>query len=65
MGSDPSDGGSALVAVSIVLSIVQFIFVALRFLTRYTQGTRYGADDYVILIALVCATLSYPELTVC
>lgn len=65
MGSDPSDGGSALVGVSIVLSIVQIFFVVLRFVTRYMQRTRCGADDYVILIALVCTTLPLPELKRC
>lgn len=54
MGSIPSDGGSSLVRASIALSVLQIVFVAARFYTRYWRRTRCGADDYVILIALVC-----------
>ncbi|KAJ5082052.1 hypothetical protein N7532_011095 [Penicillium argentinense] len=48
-----SSGGNALIGVSIALSIVQIIFVAARFLTRYMQRIRFGLDDYMILIALI------------
>lgn len=65
MGSDPSDGGSALVGVSIALSVVQIFFVAVRFLTRYLQRTRCGADDYVILVALVCTCHTRLEVMEC
>lgn len=54
MGSIPSDDVPALIGASIALSVLQIVFVAARFCTRYLQQMRYGADDYVILIALVC-----------
>ncbi|KAJ5166596.1 uncharacterized protein N7482_005377 [Penicillium canariense] len=47
-----SDGGVALITVSVVLSVVQMVFVAARFYTRYMQRMRCGLDDYVMLIAL-------------
>lgn len=49
----PSDGGTALIIVSVVLSVVQIVFVAARFYTRYMQRMRCGLDDYVMLCALV------------
>jgi hypothetical protein len=51
--STPSDGGSALIIVSVVLSVVQIVFVAARFYTRYMQRMKCGLDDYVMLFALV------------
>lgn len=57
MGRIPSEGGAALIGVSIGLSILQIVFVAARFYTRYFQQARCGIDDYVILIALVCTDL--------
>lgn len=54
MGHVPSDGGAPLVGVSIALSVLQIVFVAARFYTRFVQRVRCGVDDYVILFALVC-----------
>ena len=51
--SSPSDGGSALIIVSVVLSFVQIVFVAARFYTRYMQRMKCGLDDWVMLFALV------------
>lgn len=51
--SSPSDGGEALIIVSVVLSVLQIVFVAARFYTRYMQRMRCGLDDYVMLLALV------------
>ncbi|KAJ5675817.1 hypothetical protein N7462_008714 [Penicillium macrosclerotiorum] len=52
-GSSPSsNGGNALVGVSVALSVMQIVFVAARFYTRYMQRTKCGADDYVMLVAL-------------
>jgi hypothetical protein len=50
--SSPSDGGSALIIVSVVLSFVQIVFVAARFYTRYMQRMKCGLDDWVMLFAL-------------
>lgn len=54
MGHVSSDGGAPLVGVSIALSVLQIVFVAARFYTRFVQRVRCGVDDYVILFALVC-----------
>lgn len=51
--SGPSDGGTALIIVSVVLSVAQIVFVAARFYTRYMQRMKCGIDDYVMLFALV------------
>lgn len=51
--SAPSDGGKALIIVSVVLSVVQIVFVVARFYTRYMQRVKCGIDDYVMLFALV------------
>lgn len=51
--SSPSDGGSALIIVSVVLSFVQIVFVAARFYTRYMQRMKCELDDWVMLLALV------------
>lgn len=51
--SVPSDGGRALIIVCVVLSVVQIVFVAARFYTRYMQRMKCGIDDYVMLLALV------------
>jgi hypothetical protein len=51
--SSPSDGGSALIIVSVVLSFVQIVFVAARFYTRYMQRMKCELDDYIMLLALV------------
>ncbi|KAJ5936369.1 hypothetical protein N7454_005004 [Penicillium verhagenii] len=48
----PSSGGSALIGVGVTLSVLQIIFVVARFYTRSLQHTQYGADDYVMLVAL-------------
>jgi hypothetical protein len=57
--SSPSDGGKALIIVCVVLSVVQIVFVAARFYTRYMQRMRCGIDDYVMLLALVRQFAAY------
>lgn len=59
MARNPSDNGNTLVGVSIALSVLQIGLVAARFYTRRLQRERYGWDDWVMLIALVCIFL-YP-----
>lgn len=54
----PSNGGNALVGVAVALSVVQILFVAARFYTRYLQRVKFGVDDYIVLIALVCLDAS-------
>lgn len=56
--SSLSDGGSALIIVSVVLSFLQIVFVAARFYTRYMQRMKCGLDDWVMLIALVRITFA-------
>jgi hypothetical protein len=53
-GEAPSSGGSALIGISLTLSVLQILFVTARFYTRSLQHTQPSADDYVMLIALVC-----------
>lgn len=53
-GEALSTGGSALIGVSMTLSVIQILFVIARFYTHSLQHTKCGADDYVMLIALVC-----------
>ncbi|KAJ5663829.1 hypothetical protein N7507_004560 [Penicillium longicatenatum] len=53
-GEAPSSGGSALIGISLSLSVLQILFVTARFYTRSLQHTQPSADDYVMLIALVC-----------
>lgn len=64
MGHVPSDGGAPLVDVSIALSVLQIVFVAARFYTRFVQRMRCGLDDYVILFALVCILPSVAHLNI-
>jgi len=54
MARNSSDNGNTLVGVSIALSVLQIGLVAARFYTRRLQRERYGWDDWVMLIALVC-----------
>lgn len=53
-GEALSYGGSALISVSLTLSVLQIFFVIARFYTRSLQHTQCGADDYMMLVALVC-----------
>lgn len=36
----------------IVITLLAMVFVALRFLGRWRQGVRFGADDWTCLVAL-------------
>ncbi|KAJ5088212.1 hypothetical protein N7456_011828 [Penicillium angulare] len=59
----PSTSGSGLIAACIILSVIQILFVAARFYTRYMQNAKCGADDYVMLVALgfvVLEILDFP-----
>ncbi|KAJ5702863.1 hypothetical protein N7488_010411 [Penicillium malachiteum] len=52
-GEQPSNGGTGLIAACVALSVIQIIFVAAKFYTRSMQNTRYGADEWVMLVALI------------
>ncbi|KAJ5356438.1 hypothetical protein N7517_011047 [Penicillium concentricum] len=45
--------GGPLVGAIIAITILQIVFVAARFYTRFMQRAKIGADDYLILLALV------------
>ena len=45
---------SSLIAASIVLPVLDIIFVFLRFYTRRRQRQQLQADDWVTIPALVC-----------
>ncbi|KAJ6120308.1 hypothetical protein N7523_004588 [Penicillium sp. IBT 18751x] len=47
-----SNNGLALLSVSIVMSVLQVIFVALMFYTRRLQREKFGWDAWIMLIAL-------------
>lgn len=53
-GEALSHSGSALIGVSLTLSVLQILFVIARFYTRSLQHTQFGADDFMMLVALVC-----------
>lgn len=53
MARDLSENGLALLSVSIVMSVLQVIFVALMFYTRRLLREKYGWDAWIMLIALV------------
>ncbi|GLI80622.1 hypothetical protein PoHVEF18_008977 [Penicillium ochrochloron] len=63
--SSPSDGGSALIIVSVVLSFVQIVFVAARFYTRYMQRMKCELDDYIMLLALFFFVLELLDFPLC
>ena len=46
--------GPSITAAVLVVAILASIAVALRFFARYIQKIGYGADDILILVALVC-----------
>lgn len=50
------DHGPGITAAVLVVAILASIAVALRFVARYIQRTGYGADDILILLALVCTS---------
>ncbi|KAJ6013971.1 hypothetical protein N7540_008562 [Penicillium herquei] len=52
-GEQPSNGGTGLIAACVALSVLQILFVAAKFYTRSMQNTRYGADEWVMLVALI------------
>ena len=52
-GDPLSHDGTFLIRLTITLSVLQIFFVVARFYTRYMQHMHCGADDYVILVALV------------
>jgi hypothetical protein len=45
--------GNVLVGATIAITILQIVFVAARFYTRFLQRAKIGLDDYLILLALV------------
>ena len=55
----PLHGAGSLIAACASLAALQIILVAARFYTRYKQRAKRGIDDYVILIALVCASVDH------
>lgn len=48
------DHGHGIIAANLVVAISATIAVALRFLARLIQKVRFQADDFLILLALVC-----------
>lgn len=46
-------GNTFIVVISVVFSVVAISAVALRFHARQIKKTRLGADDYLILPAMV------------
>lgn len=58
MNSDMSDPGPNLRGTTTALLVLAFIFVVLRFAARYKRGLTYGADDWMIVVSLVCALAS-------
>jgi hypothetical protein len=57
-GHDMSDRGPELRDTTTALLILAFVFVALRFIARSKRGLSYGADDWMIVVSLVCAYIS-------
>ena len=53
MGQEQSPNQAGVYAVSIILLVFSTIAVALRFKVRRMKQTGYGADDWLILAALV------------
>ena len=53
-GNRDPRGGNALLGAAIGIAVVQILFVAARFFTRFIQRMKIGVDDYLILFALVC-----------
>ena len=47
-------GANILVGAAISIAVIQILFVAARFYTRFMQKVKVGIDDYLILLALVC-----------
>jgi hypothetical protein len=62
----PQFNVNALVGAVIGIAVVQILFVAARFYTRFMQRMEIAFDDYLILLALVC-NLTHSEMgpTVC
>lgn len=53
-GDTAPHAGNALLGAAIGIAVVQILFVAARFFTRFIQRMKIGFDDYLILFALVC-----------
>lgn len=45
--------GGKLIALSISLIVIIVFFVSLRFYSRWLSKTKYGLDDYLVLLSLV------------
>ena len=52
--AETGNHGPGIIAAVLVVAIFASIAVALRFIARYIQRIGYGADDILILLALVC-----------
>jgi hypothetical protein len=53
-----SDPGPGLRNTTTALLVLAFLFVALRFAARAKRGLTYGADDWMIVVSLVCTYAS-------
>lgn len=62
-GNPPSQNGQALIATGISLSVVVVVFAIARFYTRRLQRIKFGVDDWVFLIAVVCLHTEIPGLS--
>jgi len=49
-----SQAATVVVSVTVILGLLAFVAVGLRLYCRYFQKARLGADDYCVLVALVC-----------
>ncbi|KAK9858496.1 uncharacterized protein MYU51_017561 [Penicillium brevicompactum] len=54
-GNRDPRGGNALLGAAIGIAVVQILFVAARFFTRFIQRMKIGVDDYLILFALAAS----------
>lgn len=54
------DKGPRLEATTTALLVLATVFVILRFAARFKRGLTYGADDWMMVISLVCILPSAP-----
>jgi hypothetical protein len=57
----PNPQGETLARLSIVFASLAGFFVILRLLSRYAYGKVFGADDVLIVGALVCSFSHRPR----
>jgi hypothetical protein len=70
INQEVSDPGPELRNTTTTLLILASVFVVLRFAARFKRGLSYGADDWMIVVALVrtyrrISDLFFRQLTLC